>query len=73
MQVMTVAVTNPEPVPADWTLGLPRDQGAAPVFVIAPCSGTLAPGQSAFVQARQEAALIARPRPPSVLAETRPP
>jgi len=73
MQVMTVAVTNPEPVPADWALGLPRDQGGAPVFVIAPCSGTLAPGQSNFVQARREAALAATPRLLSVLVMTRRP
>ena len=51
-QVMTFTITNPQPVSADWALGLPREQETSPVFVIAPCAGKLAPRQSAFVQVR---------------------
>lgn len=45
-----MAVRNPQLVAADWALGPPPDTQNASYFCVAPCAGTLAPGQSAVVQ-----------------------
>ena len=45
-----MAVSNPQLVAAEWALGPPPDSQSASYFSVAPCAGTLAPGQSAFVQ-----------------------
>lgn len=49
-QVAHVAVSNPQLVTAEWALGPPPDSQSASYFHVTPCAGTLAPGQSAFVQ-----------------------